>query len=119
MSVKNKAGLFVVTVIAIATVFSVVYASKTKKSADFTKKRVQTWVFTGTQLSQATDTSFYQLNPSTLPAGCGSGTQLPCELMISDDAINNREALHNYIASEFDNDPQQVLENSASQKPIP
>jgi|GEM_PF-2555197 len=116
MNIQKKVGLIALCALV---AFTTAYAFKSENNTNKKVRRSQTWTFTGTELSQATDTSYYELNPSTPPDGCGEGEDLPCEVPIEDNSVDTREELQEYIMNEFNNDPEEVLEHASSKRAEP
>lgn len=81
----------------------------------------QTWVFISDDLNDAAtaNSSHYEMNPSTLPSGCGEATQLPCQI-VTPTSVDTFGELQTYLNTNFDGaDPETIREQADSRKSQP
>lgn len=109
----NVFGLLAITLVAFATM-----AFKSDGATNKANRFAQTWVFKGSVLANAAiaNSTNYELNPSTLPSGCGSGSDLPCQI-ITPTSVDNYAKLQTYLNTNFNGDPEEIRDGANSRKP--
>lgn len=109
----NKFGLLAIVLVAFATLAFKVDGVKTKAN-----RFSQTWVFKGSLLVDAAtaNSTNYALNPGTLPTGCGSGSNLPCQI-ITPTSVDTFGELQTYLNDTFNGDPEEIRDGADSRKP--